>query len=146
MQTDASIGAIAHVIQLSVTPVFLILSIGSLLGVLTSRLGRIIDRARRLESSHDDATGEHRVGIGAELRTLSRRARLINLAISLSTTAALLVCVTIVCLFLGAVTDHDVSKVVAMLFIVAMLALVTALLNFLREVWLATASLRIGPR
>jgi hypothetical protein len=39
---------IARVIQLSIAPVFLITGIAGLLGVLSGRLGRTIDRARVL--------------------------------------------------------------------------------------------------
>ncbi len=140
------ISAIAHVIQIAVAPVFLLTGIASLLVVLTNRLGRIIDRARLLESHHDDATSEYRATLGTDLRMLSRRARLVNLGISLLTVAALLVCVMIALLFVSAFFDNDVSRVVAALFVLAMVAMITGLLSFLREVQLATASLRIGPR
>ena len=39
-----SIQSIASVIQLAVAPVFLLAGIAGLLGVLSTRLGRIIDR------------------------------------------------------------------------------------------------------
>jgi hypothetical protein len=37
---------IAHLIQVALTPIFLISAIGVTLNVLTSRLSRIVDRAR----------------------------------------------------------------------------------------------------
>ena len=40
---------IAAVIQLAVAPVFLLAAIAGLLGVMSTRLGRIIDRARVIE-------------------------------------------------------------------------------------------------
>jgi Protein of unknown function (DUF2721) len=145
MQPTDRISAIAHVIQVAIAPVFLLTGIASLLGVLTNRLGRIIDRARMLEGHHQSATGEYRVAIGTDLRMLSRRSRLINFGISLFTMAALLVCVVIAVLFVSAFFDTDVSRLVASLFVLAMIALITGLVSFLREVQLATASLRIGP-
>ena len=145
MQPDARISAIAHVIQLAIAPVFMLTGIASLLGVLTSRLGRIIDRARRLEDGLIDATGEHKHLMGSDLLMLSRRARHINRAISLCTIAALLVCMMIAILFISAFFAPDVSRVVAACFVLSMAALITGLLSFLREVQLATRSLRIGP-
>ncbi|MEO5741668.1 MAG: DUF2721 domain-containing protein [Vicinamibacterales bacterium] len=72
---DLEISPIAHVIQLSVAPVFLLSGIGAILAVMTNRLGRIIDRARALEAQLEDATPErtsildeqssHRVATGA---------------------------------------------------------------------------------
>ena len=44
-----SIEAVAEVIRLAVAPVFLFAGIAGLLGVLSTRLARIIDRARVIE-------------------------------------------------------------------------------------------------
>src|SRR3546814_12794195 len=41
-------GAIAQTIQLSVTPVFLLVATGSLLNVIAGRLARVVDRSRVL--------------------------------------------------------------------------------------------------
>ncbi len=146
MQTDTGVADIAHVIQIAIAPVFLLTGIASLLVVLTNRLGRIIDRARHLEGEHRElVTGEHRALITADLHTLSIRARHVNRAISLCTTAALLVCVMIGVLFVSAFFAPNVSRLVATLFVLTMCCLIYGLLSFLREVQLATASLRIGP-
>lgn len=83
---------IAHLIQLSVAPVFLLTGIATLLNVLSGRLARIIDRARVLEQRLDSPDPHHAAVIGNELRVLERRGRLIYHAIKLSTIAALLVC------------------------------------------------------
>src|SRR2546422_6745844 len=40
----------------------------------------------------------------------------------------------------------DLSGLIALLFVVAMLAFIGGLVSFLREIFLATANLRIGPR
>lgn len=145
MQSNAGVQEIAHVIQLAVAPVFLLTGIGSLLAVLTNRLARIIDRARLLEGHFDSSTGEYKSLVGTDLDTLSRRARHTNRAIILCTLSALLVCLVIASLFISAFYAADISRFVAILFVLAMLGLTMGLLFFLREVQLATASLRIGP-
>jgi Protein of unknown function (DUF2721) len=145
MQPNVQISAIAHVIQLAIAPVFLLTGIASLLGVLTSRLARVIDRARLLEGHLPDITGEHKRVVGGDLKMLSRRARYINRAISLCTTAALLVCVVIAVLFVSAFLSHDLSRLIAGLFVIAMGCVIAGLVSFLREVYFATQSLRIGP-
>ena len=137
--------AIAHVIQLSVAPVFLLTAIGTMLSVMTNRLGRVIDRARVLEARLDAAPPEGVPHLHAYLATLSRRADLIGHAITLCTSTAVLVCTVIALLFLGDYLRYDMSVPVALLFIVAMLFLVAGLINFLREIFIAKASLRIGP-
>jgi hypothetical protein len=138
---------IAHAIQLAVAPVFLLSAVGVTLSVLTNRLGRIIDRARVLEDRVREngppaaAAHDH-----AALATLSRRAKLVNLALSLSTSCALLVCLVIALLFLESLFGADLSSVVALLFVGAMLAFIGGLVAFLREIFVATQSLRIGER
>jgi Protein of unknown function (DUF2721) len=141
---DAPISTIAHVIQLSVAPVFLLSGIGAILAVMTNRLSRIIDRARVLEERREQAGPEATAALDADLRTLTHRARLIGPAITLCTATALLVCVLIAVLFLSAFLHFDTSIAVALLFIAAMCAFSFGLIWFLREILVATSNLRIG--
>ncbi|MBK1721386.1 DUF2721 domain-containing protein [Thiocystis violacea] len=142
MLEEAPIANVAHVIQLAVAPVFLLTGIGGMLAVMTNRLGRIVDRARTVEAqlSLADDSGLWDV----ELPALSHRARLISVSISLCTLTALLVSSVIAILFLGAFATFDASVLVAALFIAAMLAFIVALIFFLREIFLAIATLRFG--
>ncbi len=138
MQLSSDITTVVHVIQLAVAPVFLITGIGALLSVLVNRLGRVVDRFRALEKIPDEAA--------LEMSILERRARLIHWAISLYTTGALLICIVIATLFVGAIMAVDVSALIAILFILAMLTLIRGLLLFLREIALATGSIHMTPR
>jgi len=141
----AQITGIANVIQLSIAPVFLLTGVAAILGVLTNRLARIIDRARRLEDVLLHASGDREQLIRSELHTLARRSKLVNRAISLATSCALLICVLIVGLFAAAFTNTRIEAHIGWLFVAAMVALIGALVVFLREVYVATANLRIGP-
>lgn len=153
-QTGAAITALAHIIQLAVAPVFLLSGVAGFLAVLTNRLSRIIDRTRTLESDHAIASGhmskpspqETPTLVGAELRVLRDRARLINRAITLCTLCALLVASVVAVLFLGAFFKPVFSIIVAPIFIAAMLALVAGLLSFLHEIHLATKHMREATR
>ncbi len=142
----SDVSAVAHVIQLAVAPVFLLLGIGSILVVLTNRLSRVIDRARIIGLRLEGASPVLQKATDAELGALSRRAKLINRAITLCTITALLVCTVIVILFLSAFLHFDASLWIALLFITAMLAFFFGLLSFLREIFIATANLRIGTK
>jgi hypothetical protein len=139
--SDQTIYDISHVIQLSVAPVFLLTSIGTILGVMSSRLARIVDRARTLLDRLETVSEPKAAAIHGEMHTLDRRRHLVNLAITCGTLAALLVCVSIATVFLGAVLKASVAKAVASLFILAMGAFVAALVFFLREILLAVRSL-----
>ena len=50
MSDTNQLADITHTIQLAVAPVFLLSALGTVLSVLATRLGRIIDRARLLEA------------------------------------------------------------------------------------------------
>ncbi len=136
---------IAHLIQIALTPIFLISAIGVTLSVLTSRLARIVDRARVMEDvlRQPDRRPDGR-DLHAALRVLARRARYINAAITLITVSALFIALVVVMLFVNAFLRWDLSAFIACMFIVSMLSLAAALSAFLIEVRIATNTLRIG--
>lgn len=137
---------IAHLVQSSVAPVFLLSGVAATLGVLTSRLSRIVDRARALEAqlaAHPGSAPQ----LHADLKVLARRAHYINVAISLCTIAALLVALVVVTLFANAFLASEFGVVIALLFVGAMVCLSAAFIAFFVEVRVAVAALRIGlPR
>lgn len=136
---------ISHVIQISVAPVFLLAGIGSILGVMATRLARIIDSARLLEGRLATAEAATYADLHARLRLLATRAQLVSRAIALCTLTALLICSVIITLFIGAFFSVPAVIPAALLFISALLSFSLALIWFLREVFIATASLKIGP-
>lgn len=145
---EIQVGDIGHIIQLSVAPVFLLTGVGTNLMVLTNRLGRITDRSRVLEDRLRTSDPVHHPDLNAELVTLYPRAHLINRAITLSTACALMVSLVIISLFIGDALSVELSKFIAMFFVLAMLCLVGSFLVLLREILAATNSLytrRIEP-
>jgi CBS domain containing-hemolysin-like protein len=136
---------IAHLIQVALTPIFLISAIGVTLNVLTSRLARIVDRARAMEDRllRSD-TMQHGRDLHAQLKIMARRSRWINAAITLITLSALFIALVVVLLFVNAFLRWDLSAFIAGMFIMSMLTLAAALLAFLIEVRIATTTLRIG--
>lgn len=137
LPTVVHLSTVAHVIQLAIAPVFLLTGVGSILGVLSSRLARIVDRFRILNNASEQVRDAHE----KEMTTLLRRASWVNRAVTLCTCSALLICIVIAALFVGAEINLDPSNVVSLLFILAMLALISGLLCFLREIFLATGSI-----
>lgn len=138
---DIQLGDIGHIIQLAIAPVFLLTGVGTNLAVLTNRLARIIDRSRVLEAQAHAADAAERSEAHAELATLYRRAHLINRAITLSTSCALLVCVVIAALFVGDALNLALAKFIALCFVLGMLSLIGSFLYFLREIFIATTAL-----
>ena len=139
----APVDAIAHNIQLAVAPVFLLTGIASILNVLTNRLGRVIDRARRIEAELAGYDLDARRRAGTELGVLAKRMAAAHWAIGLCTLSALLVCVVVAILFVGDTLTANIATTVAPLFILAMLLLIAGLLLFLVEVQIATRSVRV---
>jgi len=139
---------IAHLIQVALTPIFLISAIGVILNVLTSRLARIVDRARAMEERAAKLDAQQLDGneLHERLEVLARRARYINAAVTLITVSALFIALVVVMLFLNAFLHWDLSAFIAIMFIMSMLALAAALSSFLIEVRIATNALRIGIR
>ena len=135
---------IAHLVELSVAPVFLLAGIGALLNVVTSRLGRVVDRARHLEDRFvKDPSEDELARIRTELRVLDTRMLYSQRAIFLFSMAALLVCIVVAALFIGAFVALDVAALVALMFIAAMIAMVGGLTLFLLEITIATRTLRV---
>lgn len=129
---------IAHVIQLSVAPVFLLTAISTLIGAMNARLGRIIDRRRVVTERHE--RGASALADGEELQLLARRRHLIYLAILFAVVAALLVCLVVAGAFVGALMAVDLARLVAALFIFAMASMIAALSLLLREIYLAVSA------
>ena len=136
---NIQISDIGHVIQLAIAPVFLLTGVGTLLMVLTNRLARIIDRTRALEDRLDNGPDEAHMD---ELDVLYGRWHLVNLAIALSTACGLLVCLVIALLFLGDTTNLPLDQYIAALFVSAMVALIGAFVYLLREIFVASRTLR----
>jgi len=129
---------ISHLIQLAVAPVFLLTAVGTLLGVLSSRLGRVVDRIRALDELAPRLDVKARVACDSELTLLSRRMRLVYTAAAVF--CALFVGLLIIVAFVDALVAVDLRHTVGLLFIAAMLSFIGSLCVFLREIFVAVTS------
>lgn len=139
-----SFSELSQVIELAVSPVFLLAGIAGFLNVLSGRLSRIVDRSRSLKQ-HESTTVDASLLkiIHAESDMLWQRIGVINIAIGLCTGAGLSVCVLIVSLFLGSFLYHEVNVLIIYLFVFAMLLLISSLILFLREIQLSARTIRM---
>jgi Protein of unknown function (DUF2721) len=133
----------ASTIQAAIAPVFLLAGIGAMLNVISSRLGRVIDRTRSLEPLHSNSTGEEHARYVNELRLLNRRINLSNSAATLCVASALAVCLLIILLFIAQLSGEDYANSVAALFVISMLLLAAGLLTLLWEIRIAISALRV---
>lgn len=135
---------IAHLIQVALTPIFLMTAVGVTLNVLTNRLARIVDRARNLENSLNRPESVAPADAHRQLGVLARRSVYINAAITLIIASGLLISLVVVLLFVNAFLRWNLSASIAIVFVLSMLSLALSLLAFLIEVRIATRALRIG--
>ncbi len=126
---------IAHLIQISIAPVFLLNGLGILLNVFTGRLTRVVDRMRKVAVQLRAVPGD------AELRQLRRelalqrlRLRIVNGAIALAALSAFLTCCAILALFVGGLSRDTQSILPLALFAAAVVAVIVALALFIWEV------------
>ncbi|WP_077338718.1 DUF2721 domain-containing protein [Pseudocolwellia agarivorans] len=143
MDTTPFFGDVSHVIQLALAPAFLLTGIASMLNVMTGRLARIIDRGRYVADQFVKAEHVNLNCYEVEQHYLERRRYLASSAITACTLSALLVCLVIAVLFIKAILGFEIKWVVGTLFISSMLTLTVGLSYFLREVHLATKTVRI---
>ncbi|MDN3646276.1 DUF2721 domain-containing protein [Pontixanthobacter aestiaquae] len=134
---------IAETIQVSLTPVFVLVAIASILNFLTTRLGRVVDRSRLLQQQHGETEGMEHDELVCEMRSLARRIELVNRAMLMLVLSGLTIGSTVIILFFGGLTDSNVEHVAAGAFILSITLMLVGLIMFLLETREASASLRI---
>jgi hypothetical protein len=142
LMVQAPVEGLARAIQLSVAPVFLLAGISGLLGVITNRLSRIIDRGRELKAQTSDNSVAVTREARQELQLQKRRMGLMLKAIEFATFTILLVALVVAVVFVSAVARLDLALLVVPLFVLAMGCLMVAVVLFLREVQIATGQIR----
>lgn len=143
VQLDSTtiVTSVAHLIQLSVAPVFLLAAVGALLNVFTGRLSRIIDKVEKLDQ-YENATEHPFKDMKQRREFLTMRMKNTNLAILFCTTTGLLISLVIVTMFLSALLEFKSSIFISILFILAMLCLSVSLMLFLKEIFFTTTFIK----
>ena len=136
---------IAQTIQLALAPVFVLVAIGNILNLLSSRLGRVVDRSRHLQERHMSTEGQDHNEVVAEIRMIDGRIKLITRAVRLMVISGLFIGTTVAVLFLEELVQFSLQRVAAGTFMTAIGLLMWALILFLRETQIAAQQLRI-PR
>jgi hypothetical protein len=132
-QAGAPVMGLAKAIQLSVAPVFLLTAIAGVLGVISNRLARVLDRAREIQGPASDSQ---------DMQLLRRRIGLLSRAIESVTITGVLVSAVVAVTFISAITVVDLAAIVVPLFVVAMLALIAGLLLLLLDTRVASRMMR----
>jgi len=132
-----------RILSASIAPVIVISGVGLLLLSMTNRYSRVIDRARELGKDLD-AIGETRRHLLVEqVKITYRRARILRLAIILSSVSILCVTVTVLSIFAGQVLGAQVEYVSVPAFGLGLLALLGSLYEFIRDVTISLRALEL---
>ncbi|AXJ97011.1 MULTISPECIES: DUF2721 domain-containing protein [unclassified Sphingomonas] len=143
MPTMPAVTTIAQTIQLSLAPVFMLAAIGQILNVLAGRLARVIDRARALETLLGDIDGDEAVRRKWELKLLDERMSIINGALFLAVSSAVMACIVIAMLFVANLAKLHIGTWIALAFIVAVSLLILCLTAFMWEVRVSLRAIHV---
>ncbi len=124
----------AHVVQLALTPIFLLSGVAALLNVFSTRLGRISDQVDRL------ADAAH--GRSPRLARLRLRSRVLDVAVLSAALAGGLTCAAALTLFVGEIRSGGAGRLLFVLFGGALVCAITALAAFSCELILAGRGVR----
>ena len=137
------LASVISVLQTALTPAFLLVAVGSLLNVLTGRLARIVDRSRDLQRQYADTDGPVHERVVRELRITKKRMRVVGSSILLAVLSAFSVCAEIAVLFLMGLTQFSAAWVAVAVFMLALALLSACLVQFVREIRLATYAIYV---
>ena len=137
------LASVISVLQTALTPAFLLVAVGSLLNVLTGRLARIVDRSRDLQRQYAETDGPAHERVVRELRITKKRMRVVGSSILLAVLSAISVCAEIAVLFLMGLTQFSAAWVAVAVFMLALALLSACLVQFVREIRLATYAIYV---
>ncbi|MEE4206999.1 MAG: DUF2721 domain-containing protein [Erythrobacter sp.] len=141
LERTASTPRVQAVVQQSLAPAFLLGAIGAIMNVIMSRMIWIAGRIERIEEMDAEA---HTTRTARELAWLERRRRAAQRAISFATAAAVNISLVIGLVFISAYITAQIGSLIAFLWVLTMLLLVTGLAHFLHETRLAAMGYRRG--
>jgi hypothetical protein len=144
MADPSSVETVAHVIQLALTPVFLLSGVATLLNVFAQRLGRIADQVDALKARLAHAPGgEAFAADRVQFAYLNRRSRALDGAVLLGALAGAATCGATLALFVGVIRGAGAAWLLFSLFGAAVILTIGALGCFCYEMLLASRGLRI---
>jgi hypothetical protein len=137
-----SLDSTAHIIQIALTPVFLLSGIATLLNVFGTRLARVADLEERISQGIEDAAETDRPRLVRRLDDLRRRSIALDTAVILGAIGGVATCGAALTLFVGALRDATVANILFALFGLAILCTLSALIAFGFEMLLASRGVR----
>ena len=133
---------VAHIIQVALTPVFLLSGIATLLNVFSTRLARVADRVDQITKGLEDADAGEVALLAVQLSHLRRRSLALDAAVLLAAFGGAATCASVLTLFVGALRDATVASVLFTTFGLAVLCTIGAIGSFTAEMPMAGSGVR----
>ncbi len=140
MFQNFTLDSASHLIQVALTPVFLLSGIAALLNVFAGRLARVADRLDELSVAlgSNSCTPEQR----DDIARLHRRSVVLDVAVVLGTAGAAATCMAILTLFLFALSNKAIAGVLISFFGVAIVCTLVSVAAFGLEMLMSSKALR----
>ena len=136
------LNSIAHVIQVALTPIFLLSGIATLLNVFSTRLARVADRVEQITKQMNETDGAQSVELARALLHLRRRSLALDAAVVLGAIAAAATCASVFTLFVGALRASTIASLLFTTFGVAIACTISAIAAFAVEMMMAGSGVR----
>lgn len=138
-----AVAEMIRILQASIAPVIVISGVGLVLLSMTNRYSHVLDRARELTKELGTPDDRHRKLVVDQVQIIYRRARVLRLAIMLSSASILFVALTVLALFAGQLIGATVDYVSVPCFGLCLLALLGSLFFFIRDVTISLRALEV---
>jgi hypothetical protein len=140
--TGLGLDTIAHIIQVALTPVFLLTGIATLLNVFSTRLARVSDRVHRVREELDVANDDQVKRLTRQLAHLRRRSIALDVAVVLGALGGAATCGAVLTMFLGALREATIASMLFGLFGFAVFCALVGICAFTVEMLMASTGLR----
>ncbi len=140
--TGTPLDTIAHIIQVALTPIFLLSGIATLLNVFATRLARVADRVEAITKALDDSSPAEAAILSAQLGQLHRRSLALDIAVLLGAVGGAATCGAVLALLVGELQESAVASVLFALFGLAVVCALGAIIAYTAEMLMAGTGIR----
>ena len=142
LNPDSSLDLVAHVIQVALTPIFLLSGIATLLNVFATRLGRVADLVVQITKAMEEADPDPSMDLARQLLRLRWRSIALDAAVVLGAIAAASTCASVFTLFVGALRNATAASILFTTFGLAIVCTISAITAFTIEMMMAGSGVR----
>ena len=138
----AALGSVVHIIQVSLTPVFLLSGIATLLNVFSTRLARVADQVDAIAKQLDAADQAGGVALSVRLTHLHRRSLALDFAVALAAFGGAMTCLTVLALFIGEAGGFPTAAMLLVTFGLAIFCTLASIAAYSMEMLMASKRVR----